>query len=227
MIDTAFDFYSDTPLGKDPDALSPTLRRYHQILWSKPLPNGEKLDLSTNGRKYLTWKDFVFGSDAITNSYRHRKKMASLIADVMHEADELFQAGSTIGAYTIFPSAQIDRKNTINQARGVIATIDDRFDLTLECIRRHYSRECSPLSEVLSRYGKFFDLFYDFRGYVDFFLLQDLVDDAYEVKFFLPFDNFERRGAPSNPEEYRALKEATLAFIQSRAERIQTSLPKN
>ena len=36
LIDIAFDFRSDTPAGKDPDAVSPTLRRYHQHLWSKP-----------------------------------------------------------------------------------------------------------------------------------------------------------------------------------------------
>jgi len=30
-IDIAFDFRSDTPLGGDPDALSPTLRRYHKL----------------------------------------------------------------------------------------------------------------------------------------------------------------------------------------------------
>jgi len=39
-IDITFDFRSDTPgyPKKDPDALSPTLRRYHKLLWSKPLP---------------------------------------------------------------------------------------------------------------------------------------------------------------------------------------------
>ena len=51
MIDITFDFRSDTPPGKDPDALSPTLRRYHQLLWSKPLPSGApfELDVTTPG----------------------------------------------------------------------------------------------------------------------------------------------------------------------------------
>ena len=39
-VDTTFDFHSDTPAGKDPDKYSPTLRRYHQLLWSKDLPYG-------------------------------------------------------------------------------------------------------------------------------------------------------------------------------------------
>ena len=39
IIDTNFLVDSDTPSGKDPDKYSPTLRRYHKLLWSKPLPN--------------------------------------------------------------------------------------------------------------------------------------------------------------------------------------------
>ena len=46
LIDIAFDFRSDTPPGKDPDERSPTLRRYHQLLWSKALPNGAPFELS-------------------------------------------------------------------------------------------------------------------------------------------------------------------------------------
>jgi hypothetical protein len=38
-IDDTFDFRPDTPPGRDPDVLSPRLRAFHQILWSKPLPN--------------------------------------------------------------------------------------------------------------------------------------------------------------------------------------------
>ena len=63
--------------------------------------------------------------------------------------------------------------------------IDDRFDITLECIRRHYelttktgdmrSVSSSPLGAVLARYADFFSLFESFEGYVNFFLLQDLV----------------------------------------------------
>ncbi len=45
LIDTSFDVRLDTPEGKDPDSYSPTLRRYHQLLWSKELPCGAKLEL--------------------------------------------------------------------------------------------------------------------------------------------------------------------------------------
>ena len=77
----------------------------------------------------------------------------------------------------VFPAQRVDRKMTINGARAFHPRIKDRFDLTLECIRRHYLDEPSPLSDVLARYADFFGLFGDFAGYVDFFHLQDLVNE--------------------------------------------------
>jgi Family of unknown function (DUF6994) len=77
---------------------------------------------------------------------------------------------------------------TINQARGTNQKIEDRFGLTLECIRRHYVGGVSPLKDDLARYASFFTLFGTFRGYVDFFLLQDLVTpDYFTVRFWTPF----------------------------------------
>ena len=45
-IDITFDFRTDTREGKDPDSDSRTLREYQQLLWSKPLPNGEDMQLN-------------------------------------------------------------------------------------------------------------------------------------------------------------------------------------
>ena len=57
LIDTNFRFRSDTPSGKDLDAFSPTLRRYHKLLWSKPLPNGFDFNLTdTTTKVYLHHK---------------------------------------------------------------------------------------------------------------------------------------------------------------------------
>ena len=44
-IDITFNVYTDAN-GGDPDSTSPTLRYYHKMLWSKKLPNGEKLELT-------------------------------------------------------------------------------------------------------------------------------------------------------------------------------------
>ena len=91
----------------------------------------------------------------------------------------------TIGGEIIFPK----HRGSINQARGVSPQICDRFDLTLECIRRYYAGVSSPLYGVLCGDGRYFDLFGDYRGYVDFFLLQDLVSEDY---FAVIFDLAER-----------------------------------
>ena len=45
IIDTTSDFRTDTPSGRGPDSHSPTLRRYHQLLWSEPLPSGVLFEL--------------------------------------------------------------------------------------------------------------------------------------------------------------------------------------
>lgn len=178
-IDTTFNFYSDSK-SRDPDSASPTLRKYHKLLWSKLLPNGKLLELRDDKKgAYLYHKselgEFFFGSDAITHSYKFHQRKKWLTEQILTEVNELFDTGSTIGAYIIFPNNRIDGKHTINQARGVIGLIDDRFDLTLECIRRFYLQEKSPLYDTLVRYKGFFDLFDDFLGYIHFFLLDDLI----------------------------------------------------
>ena len=99
--------------------------------------------------------------------------------------------------------------------------IADRIDLTLECIRRFYLRQGSPLMQTLERYTEFFTLFESFKGYVDFFLLQDLVTDDYSsVKFLHHFNNFESSPNPSTMDEYLKFKSNMLNFIIRRNGRI-------
>jgi hypothetical protein len=137
------------------------------------------------------------------------------------ENEEFRTKGSTIGGRIVFPANQIDGKQTINGARGCNSKINDRFDLTLECIRRHYIDQDSPLAETLKRYGDFFALFEDFRGYVDFFMLQDLVVDNYSaVKFFMPFDDFKTPSVPGDVDTYREYRRLSIEFAEVRNRRI-------
>lgn len=223
-IDTNFNFYSDASRN-DPDSSSPTLKRYHKLLWSKPIPNGKLFELHDNvSGAYLCHTselgEFYLGSDAITHSYRYQKRKQWLIQQVPQEAEELFNTGSTIGAYILFPNRRINGKQTINQARGVNSLIDDRFDLTLECIRRFYSGIDSPLYDTLLVYKGFFDLFKDFNGYVQFFLLEDLVGKDGSVKFYLPFDNFASPPTFSDVSDYLTYKQKVTEFIHARNRRI-------
>ncbi len=233
-LDITFNFYSDTPKGGDPDSRSPTLRRYHKLLWSKALPSGRVFKLvDSRPNSYLYHESdlgqFFLNSDAITHSYRTAKRIAHIIklvpADVV---DALFDYGSTIGAYTIFPGNRVDNKMTINGERGCSSRILDRFDITLECIRRYYNNLDSPLSAVLKRYSDFFALFGDFQGYVDFFFFQDLVSwDYSRVRFHIPYECFEAYPLPKSKEEYCRYQESTVNFIQSRAKRMKASLQRH
>jgi hypothetical protein len=225
-IDVSFDIRLDAG-GRDPDRYSATLRRYHQLLWSKPLPDGRVFDLEdTFPRGYLRHRsnlgDFQLGSDMIIRTFRRVSRMRSVIEQVPEtEVLDFTRRGLTVGGTMVFPSNQIGRKWAINQARGMDRKIEDRFDLTLECVRRHYMGEGSPLAPVLDRYSDFFAIFGDFMGYVDFFLLQDLVSEDYrEVRFFTPWSDFSTPALPRTLEEYRAYRAATLAFLDARIQRI-------
>ncbi|MBK6420555.1 MAG: hypothetical protein IPF79_15410 [Ignavibacteria bacterium] len=224
QIDTTFNVYTDAR-GGDPDSTSPTLRRYHKMLWSKPLPNGRAFELHDNKEGAYLYHDsqlgqYRLGSDAITHSYRNQTRKQWLVRQIPREVDELFDIGSTIGAYTLFPNNRIDDTSTINQARGVHSLIDDRFDLTLECIRLFYFGQQSPLYDTLARYSSFFELFGSFNGYYKFFLLDDLIDENESIRFYLPFDNFRTKPAFADVDEYMMYKHAVTRFIESRNKRI-------
>ena len=225
MIDISFNFHSDSS-GKDVDAYSPTLKKYHKILWSKSLPNGKIFNLQDDkAGAYLYHKSelgqFFLGSDAISHSYKHHKRKQWLTRQIPEAVNQVYSAGSTIGAYIIFPNNKINNKQTINGARGCNGKIDDRFDLTLECIRRFYLGLPSPLQDVFLRYQDFFGLFRDFRGYIDFFLLQDLVTENYaEIKFYLPFDNFMSAPKFHSVNDYLIYQERVIDFINKRNSRI-------
>jgi hypothetical protein len=74
---------------------------------------------------------------------------------------------------------------------------------------------------VFSQYRDFFDLFRDFRGYVDFFLLQDLVTENYtEINFYLPFDNFISAPNFRNVDDYLFYQKKVIDFINKRNNKI-------
>ena len=231
FIDITFDFRSDTPPGKDPDALSPTLRSYHKFLWTKPLPNGVLFELDdTKSNVYLYHQseigEFFLSSDSAIHTFSRWASMAHIINQLKQgEAEEFRRVGYSMGGMIIFPANRIEGKNTINVARGFHPLIKDRIDLTVECIRRYYKNEKSPLSEVLTRYADFFAIFGDFKGYVEFFLLQDLVtEDFSSIKFFITFEDFKTPVVPKTLDAYLSYKHLTIKFTNERNQRILESI---
>ena len=117
MIDTTFNMHSDAN-GGDPDSTSPTLRMYHKLLWSKTLPNGKFFELHENRNASYLWHnsslgEFSLGSDAITHSYKNQKRKKWLTSQIPEDVKELFNLGSTIGAYIIFPNKQVTFSTTL------------------------------------------------------------------------------------------------------------------
>ena len=230
QIDITFDFRSDTPgyPKTDPDSVSPTLRRYHKLLWSKPLPSGVVFDLvDTMPGVYLHHRsesgEFWLASAAVIPTFRKEASLSHVIQEIPEVLAAFLAIGYTIGGMMLFPGNRVGSKMTINGARGFHPRIKDRFDLTVECIRRHYFNEDSPLKATLARYADYFRLFGDFRGYVEFFLLRDLViEDCSAVKFFLPFDDFKSSPVPVDMTTYVNYRELAVGFIKARNQRIST-----
>src|SRR6476620_10148879 len=95
-IDVDFDVRSDTPPGRDPDAFSPTLRRYHKALWSKPLPSGVVFELDdTTPGAYLLHRseagEFFLSSDAVIPTFRKEKRLSHVFEAIPIEEREAFQ----------------------------------------------------------------------------------------------------------------------------------------
>jgi hypothetical protein len=152
-----------------------------------------------------TLGEFFLSSDSVIPTFTRWLALKPITEQFPEEENEAFRTiGHTIGGMMVFPGNQIDRKQTINVARGFNRSISDRFDLTLECIRR-YSDLKSPLTVTLSRYTDFFALFGDFRGYVSFFLLDDLVTEDFSVKFFMAFDDFDPPSVPKDVPTYQGV----------------------
>lgn len=231
-VNTNFIFNSEIKEGYDPDKYSPSLQKYHIKLWSKELPNGKVFYLKDYFPKIprrlihsSEMGNFILSSDSIGHSYKSVKRIKGIIDKINNEKIESFYSlCCTIGAYIIFPAQKIDKKLTINVHRGLHPLIKDRWDLTLECIRRFYNNIENPLNETLSRYAKFFNLFENFQGYVEHFLLQDMVSKDYnKINFFIPFSEFDRCPLPKNVDEYLLYREKLMFFIKSRNERINSS----
>ena len=122
----------------------------------------------------------------------------------------------------IFPK----HAGSINQMKGTSPLIKDRWDLTLECIRRYYRGETSPLYKTLLRDKAFFDLFVDFKGYVDFFYLQDCVTGDYgAVKIWQGDWSFNDDPLPKTVEEYLRWIDLQMDFLQKRNKRIADANP--
>ncbi|MEI6665641.1 MAG: hypothetical protein WCL53_05755 [Chloroflexota bacterium] len=247
-IDPDADFATYYKSGRDPDETCKRLYQWHQMLWGRTVHGVApfQLEVAYRGRFELNLitadgKRFRLGSDGIVNTWtspgwaRRYAFGSDLVAEIAADTDDFYRIASTIGGYIVFPLNSPDQAgNTINQARGVHPLIADRFDLTLECIRRHYAErdsadlvrdEDNPLRDRLACYGDFFGLFADFDTYVRFFLLDDLLTpDRRAVRSLLsgnPLNSFAPPALAATPEQYAEFRRNSIAFVMGRNARIR------
>ena len=202
----------------DPDQKSKKLYEAHKKFWNKQSSSLATIDSNNACELKITVKDkeIRLGSDSIMSIYWHwtgnnypYKQMHELIKNIMEKDysnnNENFkefirtylQEANKIGGFVVFPR----HPNSMNGRRGISAKIRDRFDLTLECIRRGYEIRFkdndpnNPLADVLKEDEDFFGMFGEkeegFKKYIDFFCLNSWVNDNYdnyEVKDLLSDD---------------------------------------
>jgi hypothetical protein len=74
---------------------------------------------------------------------------------------------------------------------------------------------------VLAGYHDFFGAFEDFRGYVDFWLLQVMVTDDYSaIRFFTPFDDLKLPAIPQDLRTYSEYRRRSIEFVEARNRRM-------
>ena len=159
-IESCEKIYSNAGLP-DPDSFSEILYDFYAELWNlnklpfkvKKIWNGYAWELVGTGDYNLR-----LGTDSIMSIYWHRIDMRKFICELIKSKNndlkifirEYLQIANTIGGFVLFPR----HVQSINQRRGANSKIGDRFDLTLECIRRYY--EETEKSEKDSNYNPLF-----------------------------------------------------------------------
>lgn len=229
QINVEFCFLDDPDYLTDADRDSRTLRRWHQQLWSKSLPSGQSIAWELEpGTSCLVHGDLRVSSDTIATTHSNYRRLGtaqmweSLDQPEQDKYDRLFY---TIGGFIIFPT----RPQSLNQRRGTAASIADRFDLTLECIRQHYlGRTDNPLAEVLILDAAYFRLFGEgsegFAAFVEFFHLQPLASpdsvrwlDGHAGREW----DFDSPPLPQTIDAYRHYLDNVATFVAARNARIR------
>lgn len=224
-VNVNFD-YRDDSNGKDPDSASPSLRAAHRALWNKELPNGAHLTLNDSGPDYLHARvnelEFALGSDTIATSHPG-SRAADVRAAIGEETIEQFRRDAgKLGGRMVWPVRRIHQP-TINQARGTRAKISDRIDLTLDSLRLWYhdSTTDTPLTDVFENYADWFGQFGSgaagWQGFIDFFLLEDILDEEGKVKFFA---SNTPTAIPKDAGDFKRYLDAQLEFVNARNQRI-------
>lgn len=222
----------------DPDAKCEELREMHYRLYNRyalyinrPFSFEKKYPLSFSEGRYFYLSEngsCRLGSDTMNSSYLYYEALKNIKSEMekcgrnaeaeieKYRKDIIYRPGNFI----VFP-----KKDSINVERGRNGKIKDRFDLTLDCIKKQYEKEDNPLAYVLQKnWEYFFCRFRDFNEYVHFFMLEDYLDEKCNVMQFI--DN-EDHILPKNLGEYDEYIKRISSVIEKRTKRILKRLKEN
>ena len=172
------------------------------------------------------WEQKPLSPDSIGNMFNVEKYLNK------EEQKKYLMLMNTIGGKIIFPK----HRNSINQARGFYKkyTIGDRFDYTLECIRRYYFKDNSnnPLFHYLDNDRDFFNKFGKnedgFNTYVEYFYLNKCLVVNGEIQFFLGEKSeniyFNKCAIPEDENTWFKLYNKTMEFVSKRNKVIKKQL---
>lgn len=208
-------------LYKDPDKYSKKLYETLKCLYSKKLPNGEELLFSETPKIYGSYQLVIdgieitnikrFSSDYIGPSIPSAKKRN--INDLI--IGNYLKVARTIGGHVFWPVPDVKTKGqTINTARGGYNGFNDRIDLTLIDLQKYYNGfpDCKLINQYIDS-EDWFSKFIDFKGFIDFFYLQDFVDENYQVVLIAPVDQ-------PIPFDFESFINNNIAAISKRNSRI-------
>jgi len=221
--------------GSNPNTDSETLRKYHRLLWNRELPNGQLMELEWGGsdNRLFLWNGMKFASEYLTTAFIGRwsdspfqgvlDAVVDSTPDYRSYVEGYLHDFNTIGGFVILPVQLIGLRRVFTMKSR--KPLHGRWDLMLECIRRHYAGEDNLLSDACRRDIEFLNLFVDFEGYVQFFYLQDCLDSATgKVKFWIGDGDLRNDTLPRDVEEYRKWIEAQREFVKARNIRIEKAL---
>lgn len=173
---------------------------------------------------------FAEGKDKYIDSDLARLSLDEIVAFL----NETRKLGGHIFLPTLiqFPgNDKCEKRNvhTLNQAKGF--NLNDRFDLYLLDLNNYYinGKTSESMQPVFDYFSSWLDLFDDFKGYVDFFKLNDFVSDDYTQVINLLTGEYFDKGTKVTPEinvlpkdhdGYLAYAQNTVKIIKKRNELI-------
>ena len=162
--------------------------------------------------------EFVLCSDTVIPSFTRWVSLRRITELFTEEENEAFRTiGYTIGGMMVFPGNRIDRRRpstalagAIGRSRtGSISRSSPFFGTILSSAALSARRW--PGTASFSHYSR------TSKGTSNFFMLQDLVTkDCSEVRFFMPFDDFNLPAVPTDRDTYKEYRR--LSWSSSKPE---------